>query len=77
MRLINANKLFNEICDNEEISRKEKLVALKAISEQPTALSVIDLMLMIGKLDVIAGDNNEPYVSFKEVLRIINGGVKE
>lgn len=77
MRLIDANKLFNEICDNGEISRNEKFVALKAISEQPTALSVTDLMLMIGELDVIAGKNNEPYVSFKDVLRIVNGGYKQ
>lgn len=72
MRLIDGNKLFNKVA-NSEAEAFEKIAVLNMISEQETALSVTDLIVKVGGLDVV-GINGVPHVSFKDVLKIINGG---
>ena len=72
MRLIDGNKLFNEVANSKAVEF-EKTEILTMISEQETALSITDLMVKVGGLDVV-GINGEPFVNFKDVLKIINGG---
>lgn len=72
MRLIDGNELFNKVANKEAVAF-EKTAVLTMISEQETALSVTDLIIKVGSLDVV-GINGEPFVNFKDVLKIINGG---
>ena len=73
MRLIDGNKLFTEVANNEDMERSEKVKILTMISEQETALSVTELITKVGGLDIV-GINGVPHVSLKDVLKIINGG---
>ena len=70
MRLIDAIKLFREIENNKDIESLEKLKFLTIISEQETAVSLIDLMMKVGSLECIA-INGKPYVNLEDVLKII------
>ena len=70
MRLIDANKLFNDIENREDMNNVEKIKFLTAVSEQETALSITDLMIKIGALDGVAVDGKF-YVNLKDVLQII------
>lgn len=70
VRLIDANKLFNDIENREDMNNVEKIKFLTAVSEQETALSITDLMIKIGALDGVAVDGKF-YVNLKDVLQII------
>ena len=70
MRLIDAYKLFKEIENDKGMNRVERLKFLTVVSEQETALSVVDLMIKIGALEGVAVDGKF-YVNLKDVLQII------
>ena len=70
VRLIDAYKLFKEIENDKGMNRVERLKFLTVVSEQETALSVVDLMIKIGALEGVAVDGKF-YVNLKDVLQII------
>lgn len=70
MRLIDANKLFNEIENREDMNNVEKIKFLTALSEQETALSITDLIIKVGALDGVAVDG-KVYINLKDALQII------
>lgn len=70
MRLIDANKLFNEIENSKRINSVERLKFLTVVSEQDTALSVIDLMLKVSELEGVVVDG-KVYINLKDTLQII------
>ena len=70
VRLIDAHKLFKEIENDKGMNRVERLKFLTVVSEQETALSVVDLMIKVGALEGVAVDGKF-YVNLKDVLQII------